>query len=91
MTANAFALPDHLAAKGDAALIRADEQHFRAIATTLEESVADLVERLATERRAEGGEGQAAMDRDLEIHRLSARLRALRRCTSWSRSRAAVP
>ncbi len=35
--------------------------------------------RLDAARRAPGGGGQAAMDRDREIHRLTARLRALRR------------
>src|SRR4029077_5738056 len=35
--------------------------------------------RLDAERKAPGGIGQAAMDRDMEVHRLSARLRLLRR------------
>lgn len=78
---SAFALPDRLAAKRDARLIGADERHFDAIAESLDEQIADLERRLAAERLSPGGEGQAAMDRDLEIHRLSARLRALRRFT----------
>src|SRR5215218_7181177 len=76
---SAFALPDHLASKAHPALIAGDEQHFAAIAGSLEQSIADLSERLATERRAPGGIGQEALDRDLEIHRLTARLRTLRR------------
>jgi DNA helicase IV len=79
VTTSAFDLPDHLAAKADPALVAGDEQHFAAIAQCLEESIADLSERLEAERRAPGGIGQAAMDRDLEVHRLTSRLRTLRR------------
>ncbi len=74
-----FDLPDHLTAKADPALIAADEQHFAAVADSLEQSIADLSDRLDAERRAPGGVGQAAMDRDMEVHRLTARLRVLRR------------
>lgn len=77
----AFALPDHLAAKTSPDLIADDERHFLAIQSTLDESIADLSERLDQERKAPGGTGQEAMDRDLEIHRLAARLRTLRRYT----------
>ena len=76
---SAFALPEHLTAKAHPALIAGDERHFAAIATSLEESIAELSERLAAERRAPGGAGQAALDRDWEVHRLATRLRALRR------------
>ena len=76
---SAFDLPDHLARKADPMLIAADEQHFAAIAESLERSIADLVARLDAGRKEPGGTGQAAMDRDLEVHRLTARLRALRR------------
>ena len=79
LTTSAFDLPDHLAAKADPALIAGDEQHFAAIAESLEQSIADLSDRLDAERRAPGGIGQEALDRDLEIHRLTARLRTLRR------------
>jgi hypothetical protein len=74
-----FDLPDDLSAKADPALIAGDEQHFTAIASSLQESIADLSERLDAERKAPGGIGQEALDRDLEIHRLTARLRTLRR------------
>jgi hypothetical protein len=49
------------------------------MADSLEQSIAELTERLDAERRAPGGIGQEALDRDLEIHRLTARLRTLRR------------
>jgi len=79
LTSSAFELPDHLTAKADPALIAGDERHFAAIAESLEQSIADLSDRLDAERRAPGGIGQEAMDRDMEIHRLTARLRTLRR------------
>jgi DNA helicase IV len=79
LTTSAFALPDHLSHKADPALIAADEQHFAAIAESLQQSIADLTDRLDAERKAPGGIGQEALDRDLEIHRLTARLRTLRR------------
>ncbi len=79
LTTSAFDLPGHLTAKADPALIAGDEQHFAAIAESLEQSIADLSDRLDAERKAPGGIGQAAMDRDMEIHRLAARLRLLRR------------
>ncbi|MCW8377694.1 RNA polymerase recycling motor ATPase HelR [Streptomyces justiciae] len=77
--ASAFALPDRLSAKADPTLIAGDERHFAAIAASLEESIADLSARLDAELKAPGGAGRAAMDRDAEIHRLTARLRTLRR------------
>ncbi|WP_282693879.1 RNA polymerase recycling motor ATPase HelR [Streptomyces sp. CC208A] len=74
-----FELPDRLAAKADPALIADDEKHFAALAESLDRTVADLSGRLDTVRRAPGGAGREALERDLEVHRLSARLRALRR------------
>jgi len=79
MTASAFDLPGRLARKADPALIADDERHFAAIAESLEQSIADLSGRLEAERQAPGGIGQEAMDRDIEIHKLTARLRTLRR------------
>jgi hypothetical protein len=78
-TASAFDLPGRLAAKADPALIADDERHFAAIAKSLKQSIAELSGRLDAERKAPGGIGQAAMDRDMEVHRLAARLRVLRR------------
>ncbi len=49
------------------------------MAESLEQSIADLSERLDVARKAPGGSGQEALDRDQEVHRLTARLRALRR------------
>jgi hypothetical protein len=79
MTASAFDLPDRLAAKAAPELVARDQEHFAAMAESLEETIADLTRRLEDERRAPGGTGQEAMDRDLEVHRLTARLRTLRR------------
>ncbi|HET9975316.1 MAG TPA: AAA family ATPase, partial [Streptosporangiaceae bacterium] len=79
LNTSAFDLPERLAAKGDPALITGDERHFAAIAQTLEQSIAELSGRLEAERRAPGGMGTKAVERDMEIHRLTARLRTLRR------------
>jgi hypothetical protein len=78
-TTSAFDLPEHLTPKADPKLIAVDAQHFAAIAESLEQSIADLQERLDAERKAPGGIGQEAMDRDMQVHRLTVRLRALRR------------
>lgn len=79
LTTGAFDLPERLAHKADPKLIAGDERHFAALAECLEQSIAEVSERLDAERRAPGGLGRGAMDRDTEIHRLTARLRALRR------------
>ncbi|GIH51004.1 DNA helicase IV [Microbispora rosea] len=76
---SAFDLPDRLSHKADPKLIAADERHFAAIAESLEQSIADLAGRLDAELRAPSGAGRQALDRDLEVHRLTARLRVLRR------------
>ena len=78
-TTQVFHLPDRLAAKAASRLVDADERHLMAVAESLEHTVADLSDRLAALRRAPGRAGQAALERDQEIHRLSARLRVLRR------------
>ncbi|MGW3045096.1 RNA polymerase recycling motor ATPase HelR [Kitasatospora sp. NPDC001159] len=79
LTTSAFDLPERLSAKADPALIAGDERHFADIAESLEQAIAELSDQLDAVRRAPGGAGQAAMDRDIEVHRLSGRLRALRR------------
>ncbi|MFJ4617486.1 RNA polymerase recycling motor ATPase HelR [Streptomyces sp. NPDC088812] len=79
LTTSAFDLPDRLAPKADPALIARDERHFAAVAECLGQSIAEVSARLDAERRAPGGLGRQAMDRDAEIHRLTARLRTLRR------------
>ncbi|MFE7594491.1 RNA polymerase recycling motor ATPase HelR [Kitasatospora sp. NPDC057512] len=78
-TTSAFDLPARLVAKADPALIGEDERHFAAVAESLEQSIAELSDRLDALRRAPGGLGREAMDRDIEVHRLTGRLRALRR------------
>ena len=79
VTTNVFNLPERLVAKADPALIAGDEQHFAAVTESLEQQIADLSDRLDAQRKAPGGKGRAAIDRDLEIHRLTASLRLLRR------------
>ncbi|MFF1565700.1 RNA polymerase recycling motor ATPase HelR [Streptomyces sp. NPDC058293] len=78
-TTSAFDLPARLASKADATLIAGDEAHFAAIASSLDQTITELSDRLDALRRAPGGIGREAMDRDSEIHRLTGRLRALRR------------
>ncbi|KRE95980.1 AAA family ATPase [Nocardioides sp. Soil774] len=74
-----FDLPEALAAKTDPALIDRDRAHFRTIATSLEHAITELETMLAETRRAPARHGTAALERDQEVHRLSARLRTLRR------------
>ncbi len=76
---SAFRLSEQLAAKADPALIADDEEQFGVIAESLEHSMAELSDRLGAARLAPGGTGRAALDRDQEIHRLTAQLRLLRR------------
>ena len=66
--------------KAHPSLIGQDSQHLAAVRACLDRSIADVSHRLDAARRAPGGTGQAAMDRDQEIHRLTARLRTLRGC-----------
>ncbi|MEO7015091.1 MAG: RNA polymerase recycling motor ATPase HelR [Leifsonia sp.] len=81
LSTSAFDLPDRLAVKRDAHLIAGDEELFATIAESLDEQIGELTDRLVAERFLPAGQGQEAMDRDIEIHRLSARLRTLRRFT----------
>ncbi|MER6099651.1 RNA polymerase recycling motor ATPase HelR [Streptomyces sp. NPDC001728] len=76
---SAFDLPDRLSSKADPALIARDEKHFAAVEESLRQSIDELSDRLDATRRAPGGAGREAMDRDAEIHRLTGRLRTLRR------------
>jgi DNA helicase IV len=78
-TTSAFDLPTALAHKAAHDLVGRDEQHFTTLATCLQDTLADLSARLDAVRRAPAGQGQQALDRDLEVHRLTARLRTLRR------------
>ncbi|MCG5435282.1 RNA polymerase recycling motor ATPase HelR [Micromonospora foliorum] len=74
-----FELPDHLSPKADPALIAHDERHFADMAQSLAQLSAELSDRLAAARRAPGGKGRQAVDRDEEVRRLTARLRSLSR------------
>ncbi len=75
----AFHLPGPLAAKADPRLIAADERHLASIADCIAAQVAAVSNQLDELRRAPARRGRQALDRDLEIHRLTARLRLLRR------------
>ncbi|WP_372466516.1 RNA polymerase recycling motor ATPase HelR [Microbacterium maritypicum] len=74
-----FHLPENLSTKATPALLDADREHLRRIADTLEEQRAEVTRRLAEVRRQRAGFGDSAVDRDLEIRRLSGRLRILQR------------
>ncbi|CAM2779720.1 RNA polymerase recycling motor ATPase HelR [Skermania piniformis] len=76
---SAFDLPDRLARKADPTLIEPDERHFGVIARSLDHAVTTLRRRLDEIRSAPVRAGQEALERDLEVHRITARLRALRR------------
>jgi len=78
-TADVFDLPPRLADKADERLIGDDRTHFAAVAACIERRIAQTSARL-TELLAEAGRrGRGVMDRDVEIHRLSAQLRTMRR------------
>ncbi len=91
LNTSVFDLPDDLAGKADPSLIAGDEKHFAAIAESLEQTVRLLSQRLDDARKPSsdageqvfdwepGGAGQQALDRDQEVHRLTARLRTLNR------------
>lgn len=78
-TPSAFRLSADLAHKDDPALIARDEEQFVAIAGTLRDSLAAASSRLDRILSSPSGVGGAAVERDLEIHRLNARLTVLRR------------
>ena len=79
VSTNVFNLPEHLVAKADPVMIAGDELHLAAVAESLQRQIAELSDQLDAQRKAPGGTGRAALDRDLEIHRLTASLRVLRR------------
>lgn len=79
MTTSAFRLPEQLSPKADPALIAGDEQHFAAIARSLDRQTASLAARIDAARLRVGENNQEVLERDLEIHELTARLRLLRR------------
>ncbi|PRB09336.1 RNA polymerase recycling motor ATPase HelR [Microbacterium sp. MYb62] len=79
MPLDPFHLPDDLPAKAAPQLIDADREHLRRIADTLARQRAEVAARLGEVRRHDAKFGDAAVDRDLEIRRLSGRLRVLER------------
>ncbi|ROZ89082.1 RNA polymerase recycling motor ATPase HelR [Gordonia sp. OPL2] len=78
-TWSAFHLTDNRSSKADPHLISADDDHFAAIALSLQTSIADLTARLENLQKSRGGHGKEAVERDLEIHQTNDRLRTLRR------------
>jgi len=74
-----FDLPPRLHRKADPLLIGRDEQQFAAIARALAADVRRTEERTAALQREAVGGGQRALERDLEVQSLTARLRILRR------------
>lgn len=82
-----FDLPPRLRAKAVPELISADERAFDDILRALRSAVRNIEDRLARVRRAPGRSGEQALERDLEIQRLSARGRLLARFGLASQSR----
>jgi DNA helicase IV len=74
-----FDLPPRLEAKAADALIGDDRRHLARVAAALRRARDDVAQRLAAARRAPAGSGQRALERDLEIRRLSAHARVLGR------------
>ncbi|MFC7926904.1 hypothetical protein [Microbacterium laevaniformans] len=74
-----FDLPPRLQRKADPALIDRDERQFAAIARVLAAEVVRTQTRLAALQHEAVSGGQRALERDLEVQSLSARLRILRR------------
>lgn len=79
MPLDPFHLAENLRAKAAPALIDADRDHLRVIAETLGAQRADVSSRLTEAHRRNADLGDAAVDRDLEVRRLSGRLRVLER------------
>ncbi len=74
-----FDLPPSAAAKADPALLGPDPDHLRAVAARIRSRQAELGSELEELRRAPGGRGRAALDRDQSIHRLTRQLGVLER------------
>lgn len=74
-----FDLPQRLAEKLDEALIGADRIHFAEVAACLDGRIAAAKGRLADLLAEPERRGRGVMERDAQIHRLSAQLRVLSR------------
>lgn len=79
MPLDPFDLPESLSAKADPALIDADRARFALIDFALRAQREDTESRLRAARLQRATQGDAAVDRDLEIRRLSSGLRLLDR------------
>ena len=79
MPSTVFNMPSRLAAKNTPKLIAADDAHFARISDRIDSELATVESRLADLRRVPGGSGEAALDRDSAIHRLSSELNLLQR------------
>ncbi|MFF1830502.1 RNA polymerase recycling motor ATPase HelR [Paenarthrobacter sp. NPDC058040] len=79
LATSAFNLPEHLSPKADPSLIAADEERFAAIGETLEHTVANLEQQLEAIKKAPSRFGQEAVEKDIEIRRLTGRLKALKK------------
>lgn len=60
-------------------VIADDERHFATMSVSLDALITDLSDRLDAVRRTAGRRGKQAVERDLEIHELTGRLRTLHR------------
>lgn len=78
MSSTAFSLPERLTPKAAASLIARDDEQFTLIGERLHGQISTLSARLDELRLAPAGLGQGALERDLEVHRLSNQLRVLR-------------
>lgn len=74
-----FALPVSKNAKAAPDLIAADDAHFARLADRLSRRIAEVTGRLGQLRTSGVRGGQAALERDLEEHSMTAELRMLRR------------
>ena len=74
-----FRIPETPAHKADSRFIAGDVAHFAAIDGALAHTVDTLTTRIDTLRKAPGGAGHHAMERDMEIHRTHTRLATIRR------------
>ncbi len=81
-SADVFALPRSRAAKMDPDLIDRDRSHFAEITASLSAQIEHLTDFRAALRRTAGRSGQQALERDLEIHRVTSRIRLLHRYRS---------
>ena len=79
MPLDPFHLPENLRAKSTHDLLDADRTQLARIAAALDDQRTTITRRLVDVRRRDAGSGDSAVERDLEIRRLSGRLRVLER------------